>query len=165
MEAAMGQQTLEGEDKAFNEENGIIQTIRKALPVMGAEVEDLMAGAAGKGKGGGRRLVLVNQERRTDGIVKKYGLGLAHGILQIPLDNISQPDWVEAAHEALSEDDIEDASIDDSERANLIERLEKEMKQAAARLDFERGGAPEIKFIRFRPQNNVISNLNRLELP
>ena len=40
-------------------------------------------------------------------------------------DNISQPDWVEAAHEALSEDDIEDASIDDSERANLIERLEK----------------------------------------
>ena len=56
-------------------------------------------------------------------------------------DNISQPDWVEAAYEALSEDDIEDASIDDSERANLIERLEKEMKQAAARLDFERAAA------------------------
>ena len=41
----------------------------------------------------------------------------------------------------MSEDDIEDASIDDRERANLIERLEKEMKQAAARLDFERAAA------------------------
>ena len=57
------------------------------------------------------------------------------------MDNISQPDWVEAAHEALSEDDIEESSIDESERVNLIERLEKEMKQAAARLDFERAAA------------------------
>ena len=57
------------------------------------------------------------------------------------MDNISKPDWVEAANDALSEDDIEDTSIDDSERANLIERLEKEMKQAAARLDFERAAA------------------------
>ena len=81
-------------------------------------------------------------KKGLDGIVKKYGLGAgAWNSTDSVLDNISQPDWVEAAHEALSEDDIEDASIDDSERANLIERLEKEMKQAAARLDFERAAA------------------------
>ena len=145
MEAAIGQTNARRRrQEAFNEENGIIpKTIRKALPVMGAEVEDLMAGAAGKGKGGGRRLVARKPGKKgLDGIVKKYGLGAgAWNSTDSVLDNISQPDWVEAAHEALSEDDIEDASIDDSERANLIERLEKEMKQAAARLDFERAAA------------------------
>ena len=40
-----------------------------------------------------------------------------------------------------TEDDLEDTSIDDTEKAKLIERLEKEMKQAAARLDFERAAA------------------------
>ena len=54
------------------------------------------------------------------------------------MDNISQPEWVEAAYEALSEDDVEDTPIDDIERTKLIQRLENEMKQAAARLDFER---------------------------
>ncbi|NDF33640.1 MAG: hypothetical protein EB157_03655, partial [Euryarchaeota archaeon] len=57
------------------------------------------------------------------------------------LDNISQPEWVDAAYEALTEDDVEDTPIDHSERSKLIERLEKEMKQAAARLDFERAAA------------------------
>ena len=57
------------------------------------------------------------------------------------MDNISQPEWVDAAYEALTEDDVEDTPIDDSERSKLIERLEKEMKQAAARLDFERAAA------------------------
>jgi len=36
---------------------------------------------------------------------------------------------------------VEDTPIDHSERSKLIERLEKEMKQAAARLDFERAAA------------------------
>ena len=133
MEAAIGQTNARRRrQEAFNEENGIIpKTIRKALPVMGAEV------------GGGRRLVARKPGKKgLDGIVKKYGLGAgAWNSTDSVLDNISQPDWVEAAYEALSEDDIEDASIDDSERANLIERLEKEMKQAAARLDFERAAA------------------------
>ena len=48
---------------------------------------------------------------------------------------------MEAAYEALSEDDVEDTPIDDIERTKLIQRLEKEMKQAAARLDFERAAA------------------------
>ena len=145
MEAAIGQTNARRRrQEAFNEENGIIpKTIQKALPVMGAEVEDLMAGAAGKGKGGGRRLVARKPGKKgLDGIVKKYGLGAgAWNSTDSVLDNISQPEWVEAAHEALTEDDLEDTSIDDTEKAKLIERLEKEMKQAAARLDFERAAA------------------------
>ena len=110
---------------------------------MGAEVEDLMAGAAGKGKGGGRRLVARKPGTKgLDGIVKKFGLGAgAWNSTDSVLDNISQPEWVDAAYEALTEDDVEDTPIDDSERSKLIERLEKEMKQAAARLDFERAAS------------------------
>ncbi|MGB1854775.1 MAG: UvrB/UvrC motif-containing protein, partial [Candidatus Thalassarchaeaceae archaeon] len=111
--------------------------------VMGAEVEDLMAGAAGKGKGGGRRLVARKPGTKgLDGVVKKFGLGAgAWNTTDSVLDNISQPEWVEAAYEALSEDDVEDTPIDDIERTKLIQRLENEMKQAAARLDFERAAA------------------------
>ena len=47
------------------------------------------------------------------------------------LENVSQPDWVSAAYEAVANDDNGDT-------AKLIVRLEKEMRQAAARLDFER---------------------------
>ena len=145
MEAAIGQTTARRRrQEAHNAANGIIpKTIQKALPVMGAEVEDLMAGAAGKGKGGGRRLVARKPGKKgLDGIVKKYGLGAgAWNSTDSVLDNISQPEWVDAAYEALTEDDVEDTPIDDSERSKLIERLEKEMKQAAARLDFERAAA------------------------
>jgi hypothetical protein len=110
---------------------------------MGAEVEDLMAGAAGKGKGGGRRLVARKPGTKgLDGVVKKFGLGAgAWNTTDSVLDNISQPEWVEAAYQALSEDDVEDTPIDDIERTKLIQRLENEMKQAAARLDFERAAA------------------------
>ena len=38
----------------------------------------------------------------------------------------------------MNEDDVGYTPIDDSDKGKLIERLEKEMKQAAARLDFER---------------------------
>ena len=47
------------------------------------------------------------------------------------LENISQPEWVEAAEEVLSH-------TDEDESAKIREKLEREMKQAAARLDFER---------------------------
>ena len=145
MEAAIGQTNARRRrQEEFNLENGITPTtIRKALPVMGAEVEDLMAGAAGKGKGGGRRLVARKPGTKgLDGVVKKFGLGAgAWNTTDSVLDNISQPEWVEAAYEALSEDDVEDTPIDDIERTKLIQRLENEMKQAAARLDFERAAA------------------------
>ena len=47
------------------------------------------------------------------------------------LDNVSQPELVTAANEAVGREDVGDT-------AKLIARLEREMKQAAARLDFER---------------------------
>ena len=44
----------------YNKEHGITpKTIQKALPVMGEEVEDLVSGVAGRGKGGGRRMVCL----------------------------------------------------------------------------------------------------------
>ncbi|MEO2179531.1 MAG: UvrB/UvrC motif-containing protein, partial [Candidatus Poseidoniia archaeon] len=47
------------------------------------------------------------------------------------LENISQPNRVAAAYDVVVNDDGGD-------NAKLIVRLEKEMRQAAARLDFER---------------------------
>ena len=46
-------------------------------------------------------------------------------------DNVSQPEWVDAAEEVLS-------PADEDESTKLREKLEREMRQAAARLDFER---------------------------
>jgi hypothetical protein len=113
---------------------------------MGAEVDDLLAGAAGKGRGGGRRLVARKPGTKgLDGIVKKFGLGSgAWNSTDSVLENISQPDWVNAANDAMAEAPkatTEGATADEGDRAKLIARLEKEMKQAAARLEFERAAA------------------------
>ena len=119
---------------AHNEEHGIVpQTIRKALPVMGEEVEDLLSGAAGRGKDGGRRLVAKAPGKRgLEGLAQKFGLGAGvWNSSDSVLDNVSQPEWVAAAYEAVTNEDEGDV-------AKLIARLEKEMRQAASRLDFER---------------------------
>ena len=119
---------------AYNEEHGIVpQTIRKALPVMGEEVDDLLSGAAGKGKGGGRRMVAKAPGKRgLEGLAQKFGLGAGvWNSSDSVLDNVSQPEWVAAAYEAVTNEDEGDV-------AKLIARLEKEMRQAASRLDFER---------------------------
>ena len=129
--------------EAFNVEHGIEpKTIQKALPVMGSDVDDLLAGAAGKGKTGGRRLVAKKPGKKgIERIVRKFGLGAGSwNSTDSVLDNISQPEWVAAAFEAVDGAD-EESLGDDNERAKLISRLEKEMKQAAARLDFERAAA------------------------
>ena len=129
--------------EAFNVEHGIEpKTIQKALPVMGSDVDDLLAGAAGKGKTGGRRLVGKKPGKKgIERIVRKFGLGAGSwNSTDSVLDNISQPEWVSAAFEAVDGAD-EESLGDDNERAKLISRLEKEMKQAAARLDFERAAA------------------------
>ncbi len=129
--------------ETFNVEHGIEpKTIQKALPVMGSDVEDLLAGAAGKGKTGGRRLVGKKPGKKgIERIVRKFGLGAGSwNSTDSVLDNISQPEWVAAAFEAVDGAE-EESRGDDNERAKLISRLEKEMKQAAARLDFERAAA------------------------
>jgi len=129
--------------EAFNLEHRIEpKTIQKALPIMGSDIEDLLAGAAGKGKTGGRRLVGKKPGKKgIERIVRKFGLGAGSwNSTDSVLDNISQPEWVAAAFEAVDGADKESLE-DNSERAKLISRLEKEMKQAAARLDFERAAA------------------------
>ena len=59
MQAAIGQTLSRRRRQAqHNEEHGIIPTtIQKALPVMSEEAGDLASGVAGRGKGGGRRMV------------------------------------------------------------------------------------------------------------
>ena len=135
MEAAISQTLARRSmQSAHNEEHGIVpQTIRKALPVMGEEVEDLLSGVAGKGKRGGRRMVgKAPGKRGLEGLAQKFGLGAGvWNSSDSVLENVSQPDWVAAAYEAVTNDEGGDT-------AKLIVRLEKEMRQAAARLDFER---------------------------
>jgi excinuclease ABC subunit B len=123
-----------------NEENGIIpKTIEKSLPVMDSEFDDLMAGVAGKGVGGGRRLVAKKPGKKgVEGLAKKFSLGAtgwnATGSV---LDNISQPDWVEDAANMVNQS-AEESIENNEDRIKLIRKMEKEMKAAAARLDFER---------------------------
>ena len=135
MEAAISQTLARRSmQSAHNVEHGIVpQTIRKALPVMGEEVEDLLSGVAGKGKRGGRRMVgKAPGKRGLEGFAQKFGLGAGvWNSSDSVLENVSQPDWVAAAYEVVANDDNDDT-------AKLVVRLEKEMRQAAARLDFER---------------------------
>ena len=135
MEAAISQTLARRSmQSAYNMEHGIVpQTIRKALPVMGGDVEDLLSGVAGKGKRGGRRMVgKARGKRGLEGFAQKFGLGAGvWNSSDSVLENVSQPNWVAAAYDVVVNDDGGD-------NAKLIVRLEKEMRQAAARLDFER---------------------------
>jgi excinuclease ABC subunit B len=71
-------------------------------------------------------------KRGLEGLAQKFGLGAGvWNSSDSVLENVSQPDWVAAAYEAVANEEVGDT-------AKLIVRLEKEMRQAAARLDFER---------------------------
>jgi excinuclease ABC subunit B len=118
--------------RKHNEENGIVpKTIQKALPEMGAEIADLLSGVAGTGGSGGRRMVAKPPGKKgLEGLAKRFGLGAGvWNSSDSVLENVSQPEWI-GDPEGLK-DEGEDQSV-------LISRLEKEMKQAADRLDFER---------------------------
>ena len=61
-------------------------------------------------------------------------------------DNVSQPDWV---------DDSEDTHIEGSEEVSrIVEKLEKEMRAAAARLDFERAASIRDRIIQLQSATN-----------
>ena len=125
MDAAITQ-TLERRKRQieYNTENRITpRTIEKPLPVMGLEVEQLLAGTAGKGMGGGKRIVGKNPNKSN--IVKEFSLGAGSWSGDSMVDNISQPKWDDFLQESQGSDD-------------LLNKLRKEMKQAATRLDFER---------------------------
>ncbi|MDE0573998.1 MAG: excinuclease ABC subunit UvrB [Candidatus Poseidoniales archaeon] len=131
MESAISQ-TIERRQKQIehNELHGITpKTIEKPLPVMGIEAEELLAGTAGKGMTGGKRFVGgftgKTGKKGDEGLVKKFDLGAGSWGDDI-VTNLSQP----------TSDNIPD-DLGDSE-SRLIDRLGKEMNQAAARLDFEK---------------------------
>ena len=54
------------------------------------------------------------------------------------LSNISQPSWAKAASKFVGIETDEDIVQDSDQKIRLVERLQKEMTAAAARLEFER---------------------------
>jgi len=186
MESAISQ-TLQRRQRqeAHNDREGITPTtIQKAKPVMGEESEALLAGTAGRGSRGGKRLVgarVGGRSGASDTVpVKRFGLGaglwapspetLESANQSTPADpqesaptmlnesgdwfegteffesdsvlaNVSPPAWVRAAGESLVTGvDIPDGQTTDT-NASLIIRLQREMKFAAGRLEFERAAA------------------------
>jgi len=130
MESAISQ-TIERRQRqiAHNEKHGIVpKTIVKPLPVMGIEADQLLAGTAGKGVTGGKRFVGGHSSQaaknRAYELVKKFDLGAGQWGGNI-LSNLSQPNSDEVDTESTT-DDV------------MIERLKKEMIQAAERLEFEK---------------------------
>tara|TARA_B100001250_G_scaffold244621_1_gene210285 strand:- start:12720 stop:14999 length:2280 start_codon:yes stop_codon:yes gene_type:complete len=151
MEAAMKQTTARrSRQKKHNDEHGITpKTIQKPLPVMGQEIGDLLAGAAGKGSGGGRRLVAKAPGKKgLDGMAQKFALGAGMwNTSDSVLDNVSQPEWAE----------IPSGNADIGEGGDLsriVEKLEKEMRAAAARLDFERAASIRDRIIQLQSATN-----------
>ena len=71
-------------------------------------------------------------KKGLEGLAQKFRLGAGvWNRSDSVLDNVSQPEWVDAGEQVLS-------PVNEDESAKLKEKLEKEMRQAAARLDFER---------------------------
>jgi excinuclease ABC subunit B len=115
MQAAI-RQTLERRQRQAedNELKGITpQTIKKALPQMGSDVDDLIAGTAG-----GKRLVSAKGGRKSGDWAQNLKVGAGQWARSESVtSNISQP-------------------IEESDYS--IEELKEMMKQAALELDFER---------------------------
>ena len=149
MEAAISQtirrRRLQGK---HNEKNGIIpKTIQKALPVMGAEMEDLISGVAGRGSEGGKRMVAKPPGKKgLEGLAKRFGLGAGvWNNSDSVLENVSQPEWIDG--DAIDSDDNDGG-------ADVVSKLEKEMRQAAERLDFERAAELRDRIYRIRNTTN-----------
>ena len=150
MEAAI-KQTVERRirQKEYNDKNRIIPYYnKKSLPTMGEEIEELLAGTAGKGSSGGKRFVGSftgkSKQKQDSDIVKRFGLGAgiwnehSNDVRDSVLSNISQPSWAKAASKIVGIDTDEDITEDLDQNIKLVERLHKEMTAAAARLEFER---------------------------
>ena len=149
MEAAISQTIRRrGVQGEHNEKNGIVpKTIEKALPVMGSELEDLVSGVAGKGSEGGRRMVAKPPGKKgLEGLAKRFGLGAGvWNNSDSVLENVSQPEWIDG--DAIDSDDNDGG-------ADVVSKLEKEMRQAAERLDFERAAELRDRIYRIRNTTN-----------
>ena len=147
MESAISQ-TIERREKqmAHNKKNGITpKTIQKPLPTMGIEAGELLAGTAGKGMTGGKRFV--------GGLTGKSGKGKSADLVK--KFNLGAGSWGDDVVSNISQPDISDAQTNFQDGNQLVERLRKEMKQAAERLDFEK--AAHLRDRIFQLEN---SNLN-----
>ena len=165
MEAAI-KQTVERRirQQEYNEKNKIIPTtIKKSLPTMGEEIEELLAGTAGKGNTGGKRFVGSftgkSKQKQDSDIVKRFGLGVgtwnehSNDVQESVLSNISQPSWAKAASKVIGIEVEEDNVEDSDQKIRLVERLQKEMTAAAARLEFERAAKIRDRIIQL--QNEI----------
>ncbi len=165
MEAAI-KQTVERRirQQEYNEKNKIIPTtIKKSLPTMGEEIEELLAGTAGKGNTGGKRFVGSftgkSKQKQDSDIVKRFGLGVgtwnehSNDVQESVLSNISQPSWAKAASKVTGIEVEEDNVEDSDQKIRLVERLRKEMTSAAARLEFERAAKIRDRIIQL--QNEI----------
>ena len=147
MESAISQ-TIERREKqmAHNKKNGITpRTIQKPLPTMGVEAGELLAGTAGKGMTGGKRFV--------GGFTGKSGKGKSADLVK--KFNLGAGSWGDDVVSNISQPDISDVQTNFQDGNQLIDRLRKEMKQAAERLDFEK--AAHLRDRIFQLEN---SNLN-----
>tara|TARA_B100001121_G_scaffold305550_1_gene323133 strand:+ start:40700 stop:42970 length:2271 start_codon:yes stop_codon:yes gene_type:complete len=152
MEGAI-RQTLERRKRQqeHNEKHGITpETIRKSLPTLGEESSDLLAGVAGKGVKGGRRLVAKKQGKKDiNTFVKKFDLGTGSwSSSDSVLELISQPEYDMFDPMGKSPD----SELDQNDL--VISRLEKEMKAAASRLDFERAALIRDRITELREATN-----------
>ncbi len=152
MEGAI-RQTLERRKRQqeHNEKHGITpETIRKSLPTLGEESSDLLAGVAGKGIKGGRRLVAKKQGKKDiNTFVKKFDLGTGSwSSSDSVLELISQPEYDMFDPMGKSPD----SELDQNDL--VISRLEKEMKAAASRLDFERAALIRDRITELREATN-----------
>ena len=124
-------QTLERRQRqnAHNEEHGITPaTIKKALPKMGSDVDDLIAGTSG-----GKRLVGAKGGRKSGDWASNLKVGAGQWASSNTVNNnISQP--------------IEEINFS-------IEELKEMMQQAALELDFERAAILRDKILEMESQN------------
>jgi excinuclease ABC subunit B len=132
----------------FNLKNNIVpKTIVKELPIMGIEAEELLAGTAGTGSSGGKRFVggttgQSGKIRDERDLAKRFDLGTDGWASEgESVSNVSQPSWASVASSFLEGGEnvtsIDEAVMnEDLER--LLDRLRKQMRLAATRLEFEK---------------------------
>ena len=138
--------------QVWNDEKGIVPTtIKKPLPTMGLEVDELLAGTSGKGERGGKRFVggvrgtrMVKDE---SDLAKMHSLG-ADGWQSSHGPNIGQPTWADIASEFLEPPTEKEGD------GKSIKRLKQEMQLAAERLEFER--AAQLRDLIFQLENNQV---------
>ncbi len=151
MEAAMSQTiSRRGRQNLHNQENGIVpRTIQKALPTMGQEVGSLLAGTAGKGAKGGKRFIGKFQSKKgVSGLAQKFSLGAGMwNTSSSVLENVSQPEF------EIDADDFPD-SVERVESEKIVSKLEREMRAAAERLDFEKAAQIRDRIIQLRNPSN-----------